>query len=192
MVKPAVRKLNLSRKLLLRVAGCLTAAVALFGVNAAQSLAQSPAENAIQGIAGTWQGTLHAGRDLRTVVKITKGDDGGYKAVFYSIDQGGDGLPVTKITLDGSTVKMTLTAIGGSYEGKVSADGQTITGNSTRDQSASSCSGTGDARDGMDNSPAATQDPTDGCECLAEFRGGSLSQRSRTIKEKELSSTVVA
>ena len=62
MVKPAVRKLNLSRKLLLHVAGCLTAAVALFGVNAAQSLAQSPAENATQGIAGIWQGTLHAGQ----------------------------------------------------------------------------------------------------------------------------------
>ena len=47
-------------------------------------------------------------RDLRIVVKISKADGGGYKAVFYSIDQGGDGLPVTKMTLDGTTVKMTL------------------------------------------------------------------------------------
>jgi uncharacterized protein (TIGR03435 family) len=132
MMKPAVRKLNLSRNLLLYVAGCLTAVIALFSLDAAQSQAQSPAENSTPGITGTWQGTLHAGRDLRTVVKITKGDDSAYKAVFYSIDQGGDGLPVTKLTLDGSTVKMTLTAIGGSYEGKVSADGQTITGNWTQ------------------------------------------------------------
>ena len=66
------------------------------------------------------------------MVKISKADDGGYKAVFYSIDQGGDGLPVSKITLDGSTVKMTLTMIGGTYEGKLSADGKTITGNWTQ------------------------------------------------------------
>jgi len=112
MIQPAVRKLNLSRKLLLHVAGCLTAAVALFGINAAQSVAQSPAGNATQGIAGTWQGTLHAGRDLRTVVKISKADDGGYKAVFYSIDQGGDGFPASKITLDGTAVKIAMTAIG--------------------------------------------------------------------------------
>lgn len=82
-------------------------------------------------LAGTWQGTLHAGRDLRTVVKITKAD-GGYKAIFFSIDQGGDGLPVTKITLDGTTVKMSLTAIGGTYEGKLSADGTSIVGNWTQ------------------------------------------------------------
>ena len=90
--------------------------------------AQAKTENPTQNIADTWQGTLHAGRDLRTVVKISKADDGGYKAVFYSIDQGGDGLPVTKITLDGTTVKMTLTMIGGTYEGKLSSDGKTITG----------------------------------------------------------------
>jgi uncharacterized protein (TIGR03435 family) len=97
-------------------------------VAAAESRAQTPTENKAQSIADTWQGTLHAGRDLRTVVKITKADDGGYKAVFYSIDQGGDGLPVNKITVDGTTVKMTLTMIAGTYEGKLSPDGKTITG----------------------------------------------------------------
>jgi uncharacterized protein (TIGR03435 family) len=134
MTDLVVRKLHSTRKLLLNLAGWLTvAAVALFGlVDAAQSRAQSPTENKAQSIADTWQGTLHAGQDLRTVVKITKADDGGYKAVFYSIDQGGDGLPVTKITLDGSTVKMTLTMIGGTYEGKLSPDGKTITGTWTQ------------------------------------------------------------
>ncbi len=90
---------------------------------------QSATDNPTQNIADTWQGTLHAGRDLRTVVKISKADGGGYKAVFYSIDQGGDGIPVTKITLDGTTVKMSLTAIGGTYEGKLGADGKSIAGN---------------------------------------------------------------
>src|SRR3984885_2639469 len=86
----------------------------------AQAPAQPPAASPAQGLADTWQGTLHAGKDLRTVVKISKADGGGYKAVFYSIDQGGDGIPVTKITLEGTTVKMSLTAIGGTYEGKLS------------------------------------------------------------------------
>lgn len=90
------------------------------------------AQAAGQDIADTWQGTLHAGRDLRTVVKISKADGGGYKAVFYSIDQGGDGLPVSKITLDGTSVKMSITAIGGTYDGKLSPDGRSITGNWTQ------------------------------------------------------------
>jgi uncharacterized protein (TIGR03435 family) len=130
MTDRVVRKLHFTPKLLLRVAGWLTfAAVALFVlIAAAESRAQSPTDNKAQSIADTWQGTLHAGQDLRTVVKITKADAGGYKAVFYSIDQGGDGLPVTKITVDGTTVKMTLTMISGTYEGKLSPDGKTITG----------------------------------------------------------------
>jgi uncharacterized protein (TIGR03435 family) len=134
MADRVARKLNFTIKLLLNVAGWLTvAAVVLFGlVDAAQSRAQTPTDNKTPSIADTWQGTLHAGKDLRTVVKISKADDGGYKAVFYSIDQGGDGLTVSKITLDGTTVKMALTMIGGSYEGKLSPDGKTITGTWTQ------------------------------------------------------------
>jgi uncharacterized protein (TIGR03435 family) len=94
--------------------------------------AQPPAANTAQSLADTWQGTLHAGKDLRTVVKISKADGGGYKAVFYSIDQGGDGLPVDSVTLDGNTVKMTLKTVGGTYEGKLSGDGKTITGSWTQ------------------------------------------------------------
>ena len=94
----------------------------------ASAARQPPAANPAQSLADTWQGTLHAGKDLRTVVKIAKADGGGYKAVFYSIDQGGDGLPVDSVTLDGTMVKMTLKMIGGTYEGKLSGDGKTITG----------------------------------------------------------------
>ncbi len=90
--------------------------------------AQATAGNAKQDITDTWQGTLHASRDLRTVVKISKADDGGYKAVFYSIDQSGDGSPVSRITLDGTTVKMSVMAVAGTYDGKLSSDGKSITG----------------------------------------------------------------
>jgi hypothetical protein len=80
-------------------------------------------------LTGTWQGTLHVGQDLRIVLKVSKADGGGYKAENYSIDQGGQALPVDKITLDGSTVKFSVKLIGGTYEGKLSADGKTIAGN---------------------------------------------------------------
>ena len=129
MVEQAARKLDLNGKLLLGIAGIAAIATVFFSlIHVAQVRAQSPAENPTQNIADTWQGTLRAGRDLRTVVKISKADGGGYKAVFYSIDQGGDGIPVTKITLEGTTVKMSLTAIGGTYEGKLSSDGKSIVG----------------------------------------------------------------
>ena len=116
----AARKLDFVLRLLLCMA--IMAAVHIVRVRA-----QAKAENPTRDIADTWQGSLHAGRDLRTVVRISKADDGGYKAVLYSIDQGGD-VPVTKITLEGSTVKMSLTTLPATYEGKLSSDGETITG----------------------------------------------------------------
>jgi uncharacterized protein (TIGR03435 family) len=83
-------------------------------------------------LADTWQGTLHAGQDLRTIVKITKDDKGAYKGTFYSIDQGAQGFALDSITLDGSDVKMTLKLFNLTYTGKLSADGRTIDGTSSQ------------------------------------------------------------
>jgi uncharacterized protein (TIGR03435 family) len=80
-------------------------------------------------LADTLQGTLHAGRDLRTVIKIAKDEKGGYKGVFYSIDQGAQPLNLDSVTLQGSDVKFSLKLVGGTFEGKLSADGKTIDGN---------------------------------------------------------------
>ena len=85
-----------------------------------------------QDITGTWQGTLKAGRDLRTVIKISEAAEGGLKAVMYSIDQGGQPINASAITLQGSTVKMSVAGIGGTFEGKLSADGTTIAGTWTQ------------------------------------------------------------
>ncbi len=83
-----------------------------------------------QDLAGTWQGTLQVpnGKELRTVVKVSKADSGGLTAVFYSIDQSPQGIQVNPITVQGPVVRMTIPAIGGSYEGKLEADGNSITG----------------------------------------------------------------
>ncbi|HEX3941260.1 MAG TPA: TIGR03435 family protein [Acidobacteriaceae bacterium] len=79
-------------------------------------------------IVGTWQGTLHAGQDLRLVLKVSRDDKGALKAVNYSIDQGGQPLNVSSISLEGSAVKFTVDLINGTYEGKLSADGNSIEG----------------------------------------------------------------
>lgn len=88
-----------------------------------------------QSLVGTWQGTLHvtaANRDLRTVIKISTSNADSLKAVFYSIDQPGAGIPVASVTLQGGTVKFSIPAINGTYEGKLGADGNSIAGTWTQ------------------------------------------------------------
>jgi uncharacterized protein (TIGR03435 family) len=94
--------------------------------------AQAPA--AQTGIMGTWQGTLHApgGHDLRTVLKVTKDDKGALQATFYSIDQSGRGIPTSSISFDGSELKYAIQFFDLSYSGKMSADGNSISGTSTQ------------------------------------------------------------
>ncbi len=99
---------------------------------AAAAPAQAATPAPAQGFEGTWQGTLHAGQDLRIVNKISKAAAGGYSAILYSIDQGGQPLPFDKVTVDGSSITMTLKMIGGKYEGKLSSDGNTIAGTWTQ------------------------------------------------------------
>ena len=111
----------------LSVVVCWIALLALPGGRLTTAFAQAAATN----LADTWQGTLNVDKGLRTVLKITKAGEG-YKATFYSIDQGGDGIPVSKITLDGTAVTMTITPIDGKYDGKLSADGKTIAGTWTQ------------------------------------------------------------
>jgi uncharacterized protein (TIGR03435 family) len=86
-----------------------------------------------QSITGTWQGALQAapGRQLRTVIKIALDNDK-LKATFYSIDQNPTPIPVSTVTKDGSNIKMTIVPLNGTFEGKLSADGNSIAGNWTQ------------------------------------------------------------
>ena len=87
-----------------------------------------------QNIAGTWQGTMQTPqRALRLVMKVTRADDESLKAMFYNIDQSGQGLPASAVSLQGAAFKATIPAIGGTYEGKLSPDGTAINGTLTRD-----------------------------------------------------------
>jgi len=130
MAEQAARKLDLSRKLLLGVAGIVAVATpVVFGLIRVNHVhAQSTTENAT-GIVGTWQGTMHSGGDFRTVLKISK-DTGKLRAAMYWIDQGAQPTSASSVTLVDSTFKAELSY--GSYEGKLSADGKSIAGTWTQ------------------------------------------------------------
>jgi uncharacterized protein (TIGR03435 family) len=85
-----------------------------------------------QGLAGTWQGTLDAGRPLRIVMTVTNGDGGSLTAVVYSIDQTPQGMAVSGLTLQASTVKFAIPGIGAAYEGRLSSDAGSIAGTFTQ------------------------------------------------------------
>lgn len=133
MPESSARKFSLNATMLYRMALTLAPAISIvLGIISVEPLgAQATAPAAPLDIVATWQGTLHVGQDLRTVLKVTKAD-AGYKADFYSIDQGGQPFPVTKITLEGNTVKYNISAFDLKFEGKLSADGNTIEGTSTQ------------------------------------------------------------
>ena len=69
-------------------------------------------------IVGTWQGTLHIPKtdqhpqiDLRLVFKISKTDAGALKAVWYSIDQGGQSVPIATVNFQDGVLKFTVTVV---------------------------------------------------------------------------------
>ncbi len=84
-------------------------------------------------LTGNWQGTLQleGGRGLRTIVKITE-NDGKYKAVLYSIDQGGQPIGVTSIALAGATLNFAIAPLDLTYTGKLNPDGNSIAGSATQ------------------------------------------------------------
>jgi hypothetical protein len=81
-----------------------------------------------QDISGTWQGTLQADRELRIVVKLSKADTSGLKAILYSIDQGGEALPADTVMFQNPNVTISIPAVGGTFVGKLNAEGNSITG----------------------------------------------------------------
>ena len=107
------------KKLLL----CVVALAMMFGTGARA-----------QDLSGNWQGTLKAKdlRDLRVIFNFYKGDKDAWNAKMYSIDQGGQAIPVTSVTKHGSSIKTSVDMIGGTFEGKLSEDGKTITGTWTQ------------------------------------------------------------
>ena len=127
----AERKPNYRRRVLLGIV-CLGGGL-LTSLCSAQAPAANPAPapDATHKIDDTWQGTLHipeANRDLRIVLKITKGNDGVLKGIWYSIDQSGQGIQTATMSFQDGVLKYTSQIIERTYEGKMSADGRSISG----------------------------------------------------------------
>ncbi|MEI9812386.1 MAG: hypothetical protein WDO18_06795 [Acidobacteriota bacterium] len=84
-----------------------------------------------QDIVGDWQGTISIqGKELRQIFRITR-NDGKLGGTLFNIDQTPQPIPLGAITMQGQSVKIPIPALGGSYDGRLDADGS-ITGNVTQ------------------------------------------------------------
>lgn len=80
-------------------------------------------------IDGDWKGALQTPNgNLRIVFHIVNTADG-LTATADLPDVGGTGLPVANVTRTGQTLKMDMKQMGGGFEGDISPDLKTITGN---------------------------------------------------------------
>jgi uncharacterized protein (TIGR03435 family) len=102
----------------------LVAIVALFGPTLH---AQSAAPPAPGDLSGNWQGTLKTGKDVRIVMKVAKLDKG-WSATLYNADQASQSLNASSVSQDGSTFKFKVDLLSANYDGKLSADGKSISG----------------------------------------------------------------
>lgn len=139
-VAEIVRRMHSPQAAVMVVAGLLTlgSGIPARGQAASQPAAPgqltaqtSPPANDVNDIAGTWQGTLHAGRDLRIVIRITN-DAGTVKATMYSIDQGGQPFPMSSTSFAAGELRFAIQMIDGSYDGRIAADGKSIAGKWTQ------------------------------------------------------------
>jgi non-heme chloroperoxidase len=91
-----------------------------------------------QDITGVWQGTLN-GSETRLMIRISQQLDGTLQARILRVDQNppdwGSGNGATSVSLEGSDFKLTADSGKVSYEGNVSADGNSITGTWTQGSS---------------------------------------------------------
>ena len=77
---------------------------------------------------GDWVGTLSIGAaKLNLILHFTR-DGANWKGTMDSVDQGAMGIPIDLITLDGAKLHFGMTAVGGTYDGTLSADGSVLSG----------------------------------------------------------------
>jgi hypothetical protein len=83
-------------------------------------------------IDGLWLGTLDAnGMKLRLALHLITTSDG-LTANLDSLDQGAMGIPVTKATRNGKSLKLEIKAVNGGYEGTIADDLKSIEGTWTQ------------------------------------------------------------
>lgn len=92
-----------------------------------------------QGLPGAWQGTLKVPQapqgELRVVFQISTAGTDELKGQMVAIDQGAQAFPASSVTLRDHAVRIAIPGLGGTFEGKMSADGKTIVGTWAQGQS---------------------------------------------------------
>lgn len=113
----------------------VTAALVAVGLPVSFGIVRpQPAAKPNHSIVGTWQGTLHAPKkNLRRVLKIKKSPAGKLIATFYDIDQSAQGLQPSSISFKNGVLQYAIQVgyIDLRYTGRMSADGNLISGTST-------------------------------------------------------------
>ncbi len=120
-------------KALIKTLCCSIALLIVLSLDGQKMFAQEAAKTAsaqkAAGIAGDWQGTLQAGpQQLHLVLHITQTAEGGLKASMDSVDQGANGIPISKISFQEGKVSFSSEEIHGTYEGKLDSVGSEIAG----------------------------------------------------------------
>src|ERR1700733_9789162 len=78
---------------------------------------------------GAWQGNLNIfGSSMRLTLRVTQDDKGALYGTISSPDMGIGGMDVSGVKLKKTTLKFDIPQYNGSFEGKISEDGQSIIG----------------------------------------------------------------
>jgi len=82
-------------------------------------------------LAGTWQGTMQAGKNTRMVLKISKSAGGAWQGILYNIDdlyRASQGMASSSMSLHGADFAFAIASTDGNYAGKIAGDGYQIVG----------------------------------------------------------------
>lgn len=119
---------------LIRVFCCCMAIVPLVlflnvPTTSAQESPIASADQKVSGIAGDWQGTLEAGgQQLHLVLHIKQSADKTLQATMDSVDQGANGIAISKVSFQDGKFSFTSDAVHGTYDGKLNPAGTQIDG----------------------------------------------------------------
>jgi hypothetical protein len=88
-------------------------------------------------IDGAWQGTMRtpAGHNERVVLKIAKDEKGGLSATLYNLDRNVPPVAGSTVSFEKGNLRFVTDFPRLTYEGKISADGHSISGNITHNGS---------------------------------------------------------
>lgn len=83
-----------------------------------------------QSLGGHWQGSLRSSPfvEMRLALVIEEGPVGTWQGLIISLDQGGARVPLTALSEEGGAVHLAVESLGGTFDGRLSADGSQIAG----------------------------------------------------------------